>query len=133
MDIATARNARFQTILACRLEQGSHRSRLNGAHNLRLPLEHPGHGQKEALTAHRETVAAFIGIPVNATADSTAHSDTKRAHNHNLTPPIQLAEQTTRKALRMQLWIFSQQTTWHRSSELGCTVPKRARRRTRTT
>ena len=41
MDVATARNANFRTILARRLERGPHRSRLNEAHNLHLPLEHP--------------------------------------------------------------------------------------------
>ena len=102
MDVATARNANFRTILARRLERGPHRSRLNEAHNLHLPLEHPGHGQEEAPTLHPETFATFIGIPVNATADSTAHSNTRRTRRQDLTSLTQQAEPMMTKTLRMQ-------------------------------
>lgn len=85
-------DANFLMILTQRLEQITHRSHLD-----RLP--HPVLGLEEAVTPLRETFATSIGIMVNATVGSTAHSDIRRTP---IRCPQTLPEGLKMKILRTQ-------------------------------
>ncbi len=95
----------------------------------RLQLFHLESGWK----AYRETFASSIGRPVNATAGSIVHLNTRRPLTRNLEAPMLRMKKRNQKTLRTQLWNFSQWTTWHKWLELGYTEPRRAPRRVLTT